>query len=93
VPERRVGRQTRLSSISQPVLLITRAEQDAAVSDIAFVTAAADAVARLIENARRITVPAPTHVVDPEALAPALTNFFGSPWADVSDLIGQIARH
>jgi hypothetical protein len=51
------------------------------VSDIAFFTAAADAVARLIENARRITVPAPTHVVDPEPLAPVLTNFFGSPWA------------
>ncbi|HEX6759215.1 MAG TPA: alpha/beta fold hydrolase [Propionibacteriaceae bacterium] len=73
--------RTRLSSISQPVLLITRAEQDPAVSDIAFFTAAADAVERVIESARRITVAAPTHVVDPEALAPVLTNFFDSPWA------------
>jgi pimeloyl-ACP methyl ester carboxylesterase len=70
--------RTRLSSISQPVLLITRAERNAAMSDIAFFTAAADAVARMIENAERITVPAPSHVVDPEALAPVLTNFFGS---------------
>jgi len=68
-----------LSSISQPVLLITRVEQDAAMSDIAFFTAAADAVAQVIENAKRITVPAPSHVVDPETLAPVLTNFFGSP--------------
>jgi hypothetical protein len=60
------------------VLLITRAEQDAAMSDIAFFTAAADAVAQMIENAKRIIVPAPSHVVDPEALAPVLTNFFGS---------------
>lgn len=72
--------RTRLSSISQPVLLITRAEQAAAaMSDIAFFTAAADAVAQVIENAERITVPAPSHVVDPETLAPVLTNFFGSP--------------
>jgi hypothetical protein len=32
----------------------------------------------MIENAKRIIVPAPSHVVDPEALAPVLTNFFGS---------------
>ena len=72
--------RTRLSSISQPVLLITRAEQAAAaMSDIAFFTAAADAVAQVIGNAERITVPAPSHVVDPETLEPVLTNFFGSP--------------
>lgn len=70
--------RTRMSSISQPVLLITRLEQDAAMSDVAFFTAAADAVAGLIRNAKRITVPAPSHVVDPETLAPALTDFFGS---------------
>jgi pimeloyl-ACP methyl ester carboxylesterase len=71
--------QARLSSISQPVLLITRAEQTAAMSDIAFFTASADAVAHMIENAERITVPAPSHVVDPETLAPVLIDFFGSP--------------
>jgi hypothetical protein len=70
--------RTRLSSISQSVLLITRAEQAAAMSDIAFFTATADAVAGLIRNAKRITVPAPSHVVDPETLAPVLTDFFGS---------------
>jgi hypothetical protein len=70
--------RTRMSSISQPVLLITRVEQDAAMSDVAFFTAAAGAVAGLIRNAKRITVPAPSHVVDPETLAPALTDFFGS---------------
>ena len=74
--------RARLSSISQPVLLITRAEQDAAMSDIAFFTAAADAVAQMIENAKRIIVPAPSHVVDPEALAPVLTSFFGSAGTD-----------
>jgi hypothetical protein len=57
------------------VLLITRAEQTAAMSDIAFFTASADAVAHMIENAERITVPAPSHVVDPETLAPVLTDF------------------
>jgi hypothetical protein len=61
------------------VLLITRAEQTAAMSDIAFFTASADAVAHMIENAERITVPAPSHVVDPETLAPVLIDFFGSP--------------
>ena len=70
--------RTRLSSISQPVLLITRVEQYAAMSDVAFFTAAADAVAGLIRNAKRINVPAPSHVVDPETLGPVLTDFYGS---------------
>jgi pimeloyl-ACP methyl ester carboxylesterase len=65
----------RLATIDQPVLVVTRS---APGPDTAFFAAAADAIAKSLAAVTRRTVGAPSHVVDADALGPALIDFFRS---------------
>ncbi len=63
----------RLATIDVPVLVLTRS---APGPDQAFFAASADAVAASVPTSTRLKVDASSHVVDADALGPALLSFF-----------------
>ena len=69
----------RLARIAQPTLVLTGgASPHAPVggAQLDFFDAVADAIAAAVPTARREILEGQTHMVDPKALAPALTRFF-----------------
>ncbi len=68
----------RLAAVTQPVLLTTGVTIDphTAGLPIDFYTAAADAVAELLPDARRTTIEVAGHIADPAVVGPILAGFY-----------------
>lgn len=68
----------RLAAVTQPVLLTTGATTDPHSAGLPndFFGAAADAAARHLPDARRMTITVAGHIADPTLLGPILTDFY-----------------